>query len=76
MEFKLIIAIQAVQNTDNPDDRAGQAEGDSGYDHPWACAQPPVEQITDEDSAEDVRRKQCDDRKRQREFRLFGPVTH
>jgi hypothetical protein len=73
---QLIITIQAVHNADKPNDRAGQAQNDSGYDQPWACAQPPVEQVTDEDSAEDVRRKQRYDRERQREFRLFGPVAH
>src|SRR5262245_14087889 len=73
---RLITAIEAIQNANEPDDSAGQAQYDSGYDHPRVGVEPAVEQVTDDDAAEDVRRKQRDDCEYLREFRLFGPVAH
>jgi hypothetical protein len=50
----LIVAIQTIHNADKPYNRAGQAQNDSRYDHPGAGIEPPIEQVTYEDTAEDV----------------------
>ena len=56
LNFTLITAIHTVHNADKLDASGGQAQNDSGYDHPRVDIEPSVERVI----AVDARRKQRD----------------